>query len=83
MELYINSSWTKLYGNSYIAEALAWSESGNHATVYATGTTAEEANAKLLSALRELRLIPETFSAKGEQNELQLEEDRNDSSKAS
>jgi len=45
MELYINSSWTKLYGNSYIAEALAWSKSGNHATVYATGTTAEEANA--------------------------------------
>ncbi len=83
MELYINSSWTKLYGNSYIAEALAWSESGNHATVYATGTTAEEANTKLLSALRELRLIPEAFSAKGELNEVQLEEDRNDSSKAS
>jgi hypothetical protein len=83
MELYINSSWTKLYGNSYIAEALAWSESGNHATVYATGTTADEANAKLLSALRELRLIPEAFSARGEPNEVRPVADHNDSSKAS
>ena len=83
MELYINSSWTKLYGNFYIAEALAWSKSGNHATVYATGTTADEANAKLLSALRELRLIPETFSAKGELNEVRPVTDLDDKSKAS
>jgi hypothetical protein len=83
MELYINSSWTKFYGNSYIAEALAWSESGNHATVYATGSTADEANAKLLSALRELRLIPEAFSAKGDLNEVRPVEDPSDSSKAS
>jgi hypothetical protein len=83
MELYINSSWTKLYGNSYIAEALAWSETGNHATVYATGTTADEANAKLLSALRELRLIPEAVSAKGELNEVWPITDFDDKSKAS
>ena len=83
MELYINSSWTKLYGNSYIAEALAYSESGNHATVYATGTTADEANAKLLSALRELRLIPEAFSARGELNEIRPVTDLDDKSKAS
>jgi hypothetical protein len=83
MELYINSSWTKLYGNCYIAEALAWSETGNHATVYATGTTADEANAKLLSALRELRLIPEAVSAKGELNEVRPVTDLDDKSKAS
>ena len=83
MELYINSSWTKLYGNSYIAEALSWSESGNHATVYATGTTADEANAKLLSALRELRLIPEAFFAEGELNEVRPVTDLDDKSKAS
>jgi hypothetical protein len=83
MELYINSSWTKLYGNSYIAEALAWSESGNHATVYATGITADEANAKLLSALRELRLIPEAFSAKGELNEVRPVTDLDDKSNGS
>ena len=83
MDLYINSSWTKLYGNSYIAEALAWSESGNHATVYATGTTADEANTKLLSALRELRLIPEAFFAKGELNEVWPVTDLDDKSKAS
>jgi hypothetical protein len=83
MELYINSSWTKLYGNSYTAEALAWSESGNHATVYATGTTADEANTKLLSALRELRLIPEAFFAKGELNEVRPVTDLDDKSKAS
>jgi hypothetical protein len=60
MEVYLNSNWTECYGNSYIAEAIAWSENGNHATVYTMGTTAEEADARLLGALRELKLIPET-----------------------
>ncbi len=60
MELYINSTWTERYGNSYIAEAIAWSENGNHATIYTMGITAEEADAKLRGALGELKLIPET-----------------------
>jgi hypothetical protein len=60
MELYINNNWTERYGNSYIAEAIAWSENGNHATIYTMGITAEEADAKLLSALGELKLTPET-----------------------
>jgi hypothetical protein len=59
MELYINEEWTECYGNSYIAEAIAWSETGNHASIYTTGVTAEEANAKLMNALRELDLIPQ------------------------
>jgi len=60
MELYLNSTWTERYGNSsYIAEAIAWSENGNHATIYATGITANEADTKLLGALRELKLVPE------------------------
>lgn len=59
MELYINNRWTECYGNSYIAEAVAWSETGNHASIYTTGDTAEEANTKLLNALRELDLIPQ------------------------
>ena len=59
MELYVNSNWTECYGNSYIAEAIACSENGNHATVYTTGTTAEEADDKLLGALRELKLVLE------------------------
>ena len=62
MEVYLNSNWTECYGNSYIAEAIAWSENGNHATVYTTGTTAEEANDRLLGALRELKLVPQTTS---------------------
>ena len=33
MELYINNSWTERYGNAYAAEAIAWSENGNHATM--------------------------------------------------
>jgi len=61
MELYINNQWTEHYGNFYIAEAIAWSDDGNHATIYATGTTAKEADAKLIDALRELKLISETF----------------------
>jgi hypothetical protein len=66
MDLYINSNWTEHYANAYIAEAIAWSENGNHATIYTSGVTAEEADAKLVSALRELNLIPEV-SVKGEQ----------------
>jgi hypothetical protein len=59
MELYINSEWTGWYANVYIAEAIAWSENGNHATISTTGSTAEEANAKLVGALGELGLRPE------------------------
>ncbi len=40
-----------------MAEALALSESGNHATIYATDLTAEEADTKLMGALREPKLI--------------------------
>ena len=58
MELYINSSWTQCYENTYIAEAMAWSENGNHATIFVTGITAEEADTKLMGALGELKLIP-------------------------
>ena len=60
MELYVNSNWTKCYANAYIAEAIAWSESGNHAAIYTTGVTAKEADDKLEGALRELKLIPDT-----------------------
>ena len=60
MELYVNDNWTERYGNSYVAEAIGWSENGSHATIYATGITAEEADAKLMGALRELKLMPET-----------------------
>ena len=64
MELYRNSNWTEGYGHSYVAEAIAWSENGNHATIYAMGITAEEADTKLEGALREFKLIPEA-SKKG------------------
>jgi hypothetical protein len=61
MELYINTEWTKCYGeNYYIAEAIIWSENGNHASIYTTGATAEVADAKLMGALSELKLTPET-----------------------
>jgi hypothetical protein len=58
MELYLNNKWTECYGNSYIAEAIAWSENGNHATIYTIGPTAKEADTKLTNALRELKIIP-------------------------
>jgi hypothetical protein len=60
MELYVNSNWTEGYGNAYVAEAIAWSENGNHATIYAMGMTADQAATKLKDALRELKLMPET-----------------------
>jgi hypothetical protein len=61
MELYINTNWTGCYANAYIAEAIAWSENGNHATISTTGITAEEADAKLQGALGELNLLPNTI----------------------
>ena len=39
MEIYINSSWTKCYEGTCIAEAIVWSENGNHATISTTGIT--------------------------------------------
>ncbi len=63
MDLYFNTGWTKCYGgNYYIAEAIIWSEKGNHASIYTTGATAEEADTKLIGALSELKLVPETFT---------------------
>ena len=59
MELYINDEWTRCYGGSYFAEAVVWSENGNHASICTTGGTAEEADAKLVGALRELKLVPQ------------------------
>jgi hypothetical protein len=66
MELYINSTWTERYGDAYVAEAIAWSENGNHATIFVTGITADEADTKLMGALGELKLMPE-MSMKAEQ----------------
>ena len=60
MELYFNTNWTECYANVYIAEAVAWSENGNHAAIYTTGKTAKEADDKLRGALCELKLIPQT-----------------------
>ena len=59
MELYVNSTWTERYENAYVAEAIAWSENGNHATIYTMGISVEQADAKLMSALRELKLMPD------------------------
>jgi hypothetical protein len=60
MELYVNSTWTECHTIAYYtAEAIAWSENGNHAAIYTTGKTATEADDKLMSALRELKLMPE------------------------
>jgi hypothetical protein len=61
MELYVNSTWTESHTNAYYtAEAIAWSENSNHAAIYTTGKTATEADDKLMSALRELKLMSET-----------------------
>jgi len=59
MKLYVNSNWTECYANAYIAEAIAWSENGNHASIYTMASTAEEADDKLRGALRELKLMPQ------------------------
>ena len=60
MELYINTQWTERYRNTYMAEAIAFSENGKYATIHTTGVTAKEADDKLEGASRELKLIPAT-----------------------
>ena len=67
MELYINSTWNKRYGNAYMAEAIARSENGNHATIYTMGQTAEDATAKLMGALQELRITPKRTASKAKE----------------
>lgn len=58
MELYVNKNWTEPYNSVYLAEAITWSENGNHATIYTTGSTADEADTRLMNALRELKVLP-------------------------
>jgi hypothetical protein len=82
VELFINSTWTKLYGHTYIAEALAWSENDNHATIFVTSDTADGANTKLLNALRELSLIPESVYAYDELNKVRRKDELGDPSGA-
>ena len=79
MELYTNNEWTEINANGYVAEAIAWSENGNHATIYATGNTADEANTRLMNALRELKLEPEV-SAKGNTSSVTDSESPNNTS---
>jgi hypothetical protein len=86
MELYFNSKWTECYGNGYIAEAIAWSENGNHASIYTIGPTATDADTKLMNALRELKLIPEastkTSSSKQEKGRVDEGKSRPDGEKS-
>jgi hypothetical protein len=58
MELYVNNSWTEINASGYVAEAIAWSENGNHVTIYAMGSTADEADTRLMNALCELKVLP-------------------------
>ena len=58
MELYVKNSWPKITAGGYVAEAIAWSENGNPAPIYARGNTADEADTRLMSALRELKVLP-------------------------
>jgi hypothetical protein len=51
-------------GNAYVAEAIACYENGNHATIYTVNPTAEESDAKLVGALRELKPMSEKTSTK-------------------
>jgi hypothetical protein len=65
MELYINNSWTEICASGYVAEAIAYSENGNHATIYAMGSTADEADTRLMNALCELKVLP-TATVRGD-----------------
>jgi hypothetical protein len=59
VDLYLNTEWIKGYENAYIAEAIAWSENGDHAAIYTTDSTGQGANDRLMGALYEPNLTPE------------------------
>ncbi len=58
MSVYINDTWVYQYDNCWVAEAVAFSENGNHVTISSCHDSPELAHKKLIAGMKELRLVP-------------------------
>jgi hypothetical protein len=58
MSLYLNNMWVHQHGHYWIAKAVALSDNDNDVTISACHHSPELAYERLISGMKELRLIP-------------------------
>ncbi len=58
MSVYINETWIREHDCYWIAEAVAFSENGNHVTISSCPDSPELAYDRLIAGMKELRLVP-------------------------
>ncbi len=63
MSVYINETWVQQEGRCWIAKAIAFSENDNDVTISACHYSPELAYQRLVSGMKELRLVPDNWEA--------------------
>ncbi len=61
MNVYINNTWVREEGRYWIAKAVAFSDNDNDVTISACHSSPELAYQRLISGMKELRLVPEDW----------------------
>jgi hypothetical protein len=61
MNVYINNTWVRDEGRYWIAEAVAFSDNENDVTISACHCSPELAYQRLVSGMKELRLVPDDW----------------------
>ena len=61
MSVYINNTWVREEGRYWIAKAVAFSENDNDVTISACHYSPELAYQRLVSGMKELRLVPDNW----------------------
>jgi hypothetical protein len=61
MNVYINDTWVQDEGRYWIAKAVAFSDNDNDVTISACHSSPELAYQRLISGMKELRLVPEDW----------------------
>ena len=61
MNVYINETWVQDEGGYWIAKAVAFSDNDNDVTSSACHSSPELAYQRLISGMKELRLVPEDW----------------------
>jgi hypothetical protein len=61
MNVYINNTWVRDEGRYWIAKAAAFSDNDNDVTISACHYSPELAYQRLVSGLKELRLVPDDW----------------------
>ncbi len=57
MSVYINETWIREHDCYWIAEAVAFSENGNHVTISSCHDSPELSYDRLIAGMKELRLV--------------------------